>query len=170
MTKSTDYSKNSAFFLLIIGLTSVDIALDFRSGVHIKHLLVEFVVLFVSLLAFNFYLDRLKTNQVKVKGQIDGANENVKKSLLQLESLKDELSHFKNQFKDEIDQQFIVWKFSKAEAEVALLLLKGLTLKEIAETRKSNEKTVRAQCSSVYKKSALKGRHQLSSYFLDFIF
>ena len=132
--------------------------------------MIEFIVLFVSLLAFNFYLDRLKVNQSKVKNQIDGANENAKKSMLQLEDLKHELSHFKNQFKNEIDQQFSAWKFSKAESEVALLLLKGLSLKEIADTRGSNEKTVRAQCTSVYKKSNLSGRHQLSSYFLDFIF
>ncbi|MGH1469293.1 MAG: helix-turn-helix transcriptional regulator [Bdellovibrionales bacterium] len=170
MTNSTNYSKNSAFFLLIFGLTLADVVLDFRSGVSIKHLLVEFIVLFVSLLAFNFYLDRLKVNQSKVKNQIDRANEQVKNSMIQLEGLKHELSHFKNQFKDEIDQQFSDWKFSRAEAEVSLLLLKGLSLKEIADTRGSNEKTVRAQCTSIYKKSNLSGRHQLSSYFLDFIF
>ena len=81
MTNSTNYSRNSAFFLLIAGLTLVDIVLDYRSGVSIKHLMIEFIVLFVSLLAFNFYLDRLKVNQSKVKNQIDGANENAKKSM-----------------------------------------------------------------------------------------
>lgn len=170
MTNSTNYSKNSAFFLLIFGLTLIDTILDFRGGVSIKHLIVEFTILFISLLAFNFYLDRLKVNQQKVQNQIDGAQKNAEESRQKIEGLRLELGHFKSQFRDEIDQQFLTWKFSKAESEVALLLLKGLSLKEISETRGSNEKTVRTQCTSVYKKSGLSGRHQLSSYFLDFIF
>jgi DNA-binding CsgD family transcriptional regulator len=170
MGHSTKYGKNSAFYLLIVGLTLVDIALDFRSGVSIKHLLVEFLVLFISLLAFNFYLDKLKVSESRVKDQIKDANDEAQNSKVQLEDLKFELSHFKNQFKNELDQQFFKWKFSRAESEVALLLLKGLSLKEIADARSANEKTVRAQCTAVYRKSDLKGRHQLSSYFLDFIF
>ena len=59
------------------------------------------------------------------------------------------------------------WKLTHAEKEVALLLLKGLSLKEVAELRHVSEKTARAQSFSVYAKSGLGGRAELSAFFLE---
>jgi DNA-binding NarL/FixJ family response regulator len=50
---------------------------------------------------------------------------------------------------------------------VALLLLKGLSLKEIATVRATSERTVRAQARSLYSKAGLTGRAALSSFFLE---
>ena len=161
--------QNMVFFIVIAGLTLADIIFDFSEGVGFKHLFVEFLVLFICLVGFNFYFDKLrartKLNEAKFK-QIESENINFQNELL---VVKDELSTFKNQFKQELEKEFKKWRFTPAESEVALLLLKGLSLKEIADARHSNEKTVRAQCTAVYRKSDLKGRSQLSSYFLDFI-
>jgi DNA-binding CsgD family transcriptional regulator len=66
-----------------------------------------------------------------------------------------------------IASQFERWGLSSAEREVALLLLKGLAHKEIADVRGTSEKTVRQQALSVYRKAGLAGRAELSAFFLE---
>lgn len=66
-----------------------------------------------------------------------------------------------------IDDQFGRWELSAAEREVALLLLKGLSYKEIADLRQTSEKTVRQQGLAVYRKAGLSGRAELSAFFLE---
>ena len=56
------------------------------------------------------------------------------------------------------------------EKDIALLLIKGLSMKEISALRGSSDATVRQQSASVYKKSKLDNRNQLSSYFLEDLF
>jgi DNA-binding NarL/FixJ family response regulator len=53
------------------------------------------------------------------------------------------------------------------EREVGLLLLKGLTHKEIAEARSTTETTIRQQALAVYRKSGLRSRAELSAFFLE---
>jgi len=66
-----------------------------------------------------------------------------------------------------IDAQFSRWNLTEAEREVALLLLKGLSLKETAAVRATSERTIRAQARSVYSKAGLTGRASLSAFFLE---
>lgn len=66
-----------------------------------------------------------------------------------------------------IDAQFSRWNLTDAEREVALLLLKGLSLKEIAAVRATTERTIRAQARSLYSKAGLTGRAALSAFFLE---
>jgi DNA-binding CsgD family transcriptional regulator len=66
-----------------------------------------------------------------------------------------------------IDAQFARWHLTEAEREVALLLLKGLSHKEIAAVRASSERTVREQARSLYAKAGLTGRAALSAFFLE---
>lgn len=54
-----------------------------------------------------------------------------------------------------------------AESEVALLILKGLGLGEIAALRSTSERTVRDQARAVYRKSGLANRASLSAFFLE---
>ena len=66
-----------------------------------------------------------------------------------------------------IEQQFSRWNLTDAEREVALLLLKGLSTKEIAAVRAVSERTVREQARAIYAKAALTGRAALSAFFLE---
>lgn len=68
---------------------------------------------------------------------------------------------------DAIDEQFKLWNLTEAEREVALLLLKGLSLKEIAQVRSTSERTIRAQARALYAKAGLSGRAALSAFFLE---
>lgn len=66
-----------------------------------------------------------------------------------------------------IDAQFGRWSLTDAEREVALLLLKGLSTKEIAVVRAGSERTVREHARSIYAKAGLTGRAALSAFFLE---
>ena len=66
-----------------------------------------------------------------------------------------------------IDLQFTRWSLTDAEREVALLLLKGLSTKEIAAVRAGTERTVREHARSIYSKAGLTGRAALSAFFLE---
>ena len=64
-------------------------------------------------------------------------------------------------------KQFAQWRLSPSESEIALLLIKGLSMKEIAEARQVKEKTIRQQATSVYAKSGYAGRHELAAHFIE---
>lgn len=66
-----------------------------------------------------------------------------------------------------IDGQFTRWKLTAAEREVALLLLKGLSTRDIADLRQTREATVRQQAQVVYRKAELTGRADLAAFFLE---
>ncbi len=68
---------------------------------------------------------------------------------------------------DAIDRQFERWGLTAAEREVAMLLLKGLSHKEIAVVRDASVLTVRQQARAVYAKANLSGRAALSAFFLE---
>ena len=69
-----------------------------------------------------------------------------------------------------IQQQFRDWQLSASEGDVAMLMLKGLSHKEIANLRKSSSATVRQQAAAVYAKSGLSSRAELAAYFLEDLF
>lgn len=66
-----------------------------------------------------------------------------------------------------IGDQFEQWGLTSAESEVGLLILKGLSYKEIALLRDVSEKTVRQQAHAIFQKGKLNGRAALSAFFLE---
>jgi DNA-binding CsgD family transcriptional regulator len=66
-----------------------------------------------------------------------------------------------------VERQFETWDLSPAEREVALLLLKGLSFKEIAAVRDTSERTGREQARAVYRKAGVSGRAELSAWFIE---
>lgn len=68
---------------------------------------------------------------------------------------------------EKIDEQLNEWSLSAAEKNVALLLIKGLSTKELAHVRGTSEKTVRQQASQIYAKANLENRAELAAFFLE---
>jgi DNA-binding CsgD family transcriptional regulator len=66
-----------------------------------------------------------------------------------------------------MDRQFEEWGMTAAEREVGLLILKGLSHKEIAALRATTEATVRQQAQAIYRKAKLPGKTAFSAYFLE---
>lgn len=66
-----------------------------------------------------------------------------------------------------IDERFTAWELTPAEREIALLLLKGRSHKQIAYATGRSERTVRQHAVAVYHKSGLNGRAELAAFFLE---
>lgn len=86
---------------------------------------------------------------------------------LEGEKWRSDASVFLKGLGDAIDAQFSRWNLTEAEREVALLLLKGLSLKEAASIRATTERTIRAHARAIYSKAGLTGRAALSAFFLE---
>ena len=63
--------------------------------------------------------------------------------------------------------RFDVWKLTASEREIALLLIKGLSVQEIADLRETRPGTVKSQSSAIYQKADVKGRNELAAYFVE---
>lgn len=70
-------------------------------------------------------------------------------------------------FSRAIARQFDEWQLTRAEREVALLILKGEGHKQAAAKLGRSERTVRQHAVEVYRKAGLQGRAELAAFFLN---
>lgn len=92
----------------------------------------------------------------------------------ELEAARRDGGHWREQAQAHLDglgtairAQFRAWRLSDAESEVCLLLMKGLSHREIGLMRGTSDATVRQQARAAYEKSGLHGRASLCAYFLE---
>ena len=149
----------SAVLLLVI----TDIVSDFKEGVDFWHLLLEGGVGLISVFGIFYVLrDSFKTKKSlkETHQKFSAYREESEKWRLDSKKYLDGLS-------SAIDEQLSKWELTGAEKEVAFLLLKGLSLKEVAIVRNTTEKTARVQSMAIYAKAGLSSRSELSAFFLE---
>ena len=73
-------------------------------------------------------------------------------------------------FSDAMQHRFTEWSLSMAEQDVALFILKGSSIAEIAEMRNTAEGTIKAQNAAIYRKAGVSGKSQLMSLFIEDLF
>lgn len=100
----------------------------------------------------------------------DALANNIARSIAQGEAWREERREEIAALGQAIEQQFKLWRLTEAEIDIAGLMLKGASQKEIALARNTSEATIRQQAQSVYRKSGLSGRAELSAYFLESLF
>lgn len=147
----------------VAALVGLDILTDLREGVVLWHVLTEAFIGSVALGGVFYLLRGTFTLRHRLEKEIEEFTAFKKEAQVwRAESRKyvEGLAHA-------IDQQLTKWNLTVAEKEVAFLLLKGLSLKEIAEVRETTEKTARVQSTAVYAKSGVSGRSELSAFFLE---
>lgn len=66
-----------------------------------------------------------------------------------------------------VDEKFAHWALTKAESDVAWLVIKGFSTKETAELRGTSEGTIKSQCNAIYRKVGVSGRAQLLSVMVE---
>lgn len=157
-------------FLGVALFAALDIWSDFREGTTLAHVAAEAGVLLVGLLGSIFMARRL----VHTLRQARAVHKEAFELAEQLEVTRAEANRWRSEARDlmeglavALDDQFERWNLSPAEKEVALLLLKGLSHKDVAEIRLVTEATARQQARAVYKKAGLSGRHDLAAFFLE---
>ena len=88
---------------------------------------------------------------------------NIQKNAEAAETIEIQKGHF-----DEIAQsRFHIWMFTNSEMDVAKLILRGLSLKEIAAARSVSLGTVKAQTNAILKKSGVQNRAAFLGLFID---
>jgi len=143
-------------FAVIAVLIATDLVIDFMEGGSLKHLAVELLVLIVAATGTGLLWRKFRQTRT-----------HLAKALVEAEQWRQESRELMRGLSVAIEHQFRRWQLTKAEAEVGLLLLKGLSHKEIAGIRSTSERTTREQARSLYRKSGLSGRSALSSFFLE---
>lgn len=155
----------TAFVLLVVALlTTLDIIEDNADGAPWSHLLIEAIVV-LSATFGAMYLVHKVTKHFKYQNRV--LQIDVLAARQDAQRWRKEASTLLAGLGEAIEDQFDLWQLSAAEKEVGILLLKGLSHKEIAAIRNTNEKTVRQQSTSLYAKASLDGRAQLSAFFLE---
>lgn len=157
-------------FIAMALLAAFDLASDLGEGTTVGHLLAEGGVLLVGMLGAGLMAFRLVTLLRRERA----ARKEAVELAARLHATEAEATRWRDAARDlleglraAIDRQFERWALSPAEKEVALLLLKGLSHKEIAELRSITEATARQQARAVYKKAGLTGRNDLAAFFLE---
>jgi tripartite-type tricarboxylate transporter receptor subunit TctC/DNA-binding CsgD family transcriptional regulator len=107
-----------------------------------------------------FQRKRAARREEALKSQLQVSREDA-------EHRKEESEQLRQGISEQIDRQLNSWGLTEAEQEVALLILKGLRHKEIAELRGTSERTVRQQAMTLYKKAGIGGRTDLAAFFLE---
>ena len=154
---------SAVLFVVIAVLIGIDVIGDYRSGTRALHLAVELVVMALAV-----------TGVVVLWRMMQAAQQRAEVLTADLEAARVEARRFSEEARDSlrglgeaIDRQFERWGLTAAEREVGLLLLKGLTHREIGDIRKTSEATVRQQALALYRKAGLRGRTELSAFFLE---
>ncbi|MEM5492022.1 helix-turn-helix transcriptional regulator [Hoeflea sp. AS16] len=66
-----------------------------------------------------------------------------------------------------VNEKFERWALTRAELDVAWLVIKGFSIREIAELRGTSEGTIKSQCNAIYRKVGVSGRAQLLSLIVE---
>lgn len=153
-------------FLLVafsITLAVVDIIEDIHAHEPLHQVLFEALIFVFAI----FGIVTLLKRNFLLKSEIKDMRLELAVTHGEAQKWKNEHSSLIKGLGSAIDNQLTVWGLSPSEKEIAFLLLKGLSFKEISDVRGTNEKTVRQQALKVYEKSNLAGRSELSAFFLE---
>ena len=152
-----------ALFAAIAVLIGVDLAADSQTGADGGHLAIEALVMALAAVGvISLWREFLMAETLAARLSVD------------LAAARAQAAHYRNEAREAlqglgeaIDSQFERWQLTAAEREVGLLMLKGLSHREVAEIRQTSDATVRQQALMVYRKSGLANRSELSAFFLE---
>jgi len=153
----------AGFVLFVFATSAIEISLEFADGETIASMaddVLWFAVSAALLAIFGYERQR----QRKELGELQGQLVRAWGKLAQLDVRSQELAA---QYRAVIQKQFDAWGLSRSEQDIVILILKGLSFREIAELRNTRDKTVRQQASSVYRKADVSGRNELVAWFFD---
>lgn len=150
--------------LVVLAIVNIiDIYSDLIKGDSVIHILEETFMVIVFLVFIAFLIKTLAENTKKLE-LLSVELENIKQIN---EKQTKEMKQARADYSGVIRQQFKEWNLSKVETEIGFLLLKGLSLKTIANFRQVTEKTTRQQASNIYIKAGVAGRHELAGWFFE---
>lgn len=157
-------------FALVAVLIGVDLLADWRAGTSLAHAATEGATVLLGVAGavwMGVRLTSLGRQARQLEQQASSLAQHLEASRAEAERWRTEVAGLLAGVSAAIDAQLTAWGLTPAEKEVALLLLKGLSHKEIGELRGVSEATVRQQARALYAKAGLSGRSDLAAFFLE---
>jgi len=136
---------------------------DISLGVPMWHVFSESLIVLVSGFGALFLVKDIRSrilNTVRLKQELVFSDE-------KLRNISQAMKNARHADRHIIHNQFEQWHLTLSEQEIAMLLLKGLSFKEISSVRNTKDKTFRQQASVIYSKANIEGHHDFSAWFLD---
>lgn len=155
--------KSRKFFYSVMALNIFfifDLFYDYVSEASTDHLVTDQMFVLILTIVVALGLPKFFKKMEKIEYDYDQVKGRLRFS-------SNEIDKFKMGINEQIEKQRITWKLTSVESDILILLVKGLSFKEISELRKTKEQTVRQQAQKIYKKSGLTGRKELAAYFLE---
>ncbi|MBL4898938.1 MAG: LuxR family transcriptional regulator [Colwellia sp.] len=150
-------------FLIIMSLNFFDVLTDISLGIPGWHIFSEVLIVLVSGVGALLLIKDIQAKTFDIS--------RLKQALLisddKFRNISDEMKNARHEYSAVIQSQFKQWSLTPSEQDVAMLLLKGLSFKEISGVRNTKEKTVRQQASVIYSKANVEGRHEFAAWFLE---
>lgn len=153
----------SGLFVLITFFVGADLAADLSAEMSVAHIGVESVALLIGLTGAwgtGMQLRRSLARAHALEHHLQG-------TLSDLDRTRQEMNELRKGLGSALDHQFDRWALTAAQREVALLVLKGLSYREIADLRNTAEHTVRNQALAIYRKAGLTNRAEMAAFFLE---
>ncbi len=155
---------------MVVAGGTIDLLLDRPTSLFTTHVLFELTLILVSLGS----LVALALKWRRTSARLAGSERSLAAARRSLDERRAERDAWRRSAEgalaglgQAIDRQFAVWELTPTEAEVALLLLKGLGHKQIAGATGRSERTIRQHAVAVYHKAGLGGRAELAAFFLQ---
>ncbi len=149
--------------IIIMLLNLFDVITDISLGVPTWHVVSESLIVIVSGLGALFLIREIRArtlHTIQLKQELAFSDN-------KLRDISEEMKNARHEYSNVIHAQFEQWVLTPSEQDVAMLLLKGLSFKEISGVRNTKEKTVRQQASVIYSKANVEGRHEFAAWFLE---
>jgi DNA-binding CsgD family transcriptional regulator len=153
----------AALFVLIAVFMTVDLVADAASGISSTHAAVELAALGVALVGVGRALWQLR----RALGWTQELQRDLRRTQADVERWRAEAHAVLAHLGTALEHQFERWELTPAESEIALLILKGLSYKEVANARGTTERTVRHQALAIYRKAGFAGRAEMAAFFLQ---
>lgn len=149
--------------LIVTSFVAIDLTADLLAGMTVTHVTLEIFALCIALAGvagvarqMHDILRKARDLQVDLQG-----------TRADLDRWRSEAQGLLRRLGAAIEHQFCDWGLTSAEREIALLILKGLSYKEVATARGTTERTVRHQALAIFKKAGLAGRAEMAAFFLQ---
>ncbi|MBI2520724.1 MAG: helix-turn-helix transcriptional regulator [Bdellovibrio sp.] len=149
-----------AFALLIVGDVQIKLQHEGFSFVSFRNVLTEIGMVVAvsvgSVLGWSLFVDNRHRFR-DAMGQLEADFVRWKKRS----------AYFAKDFQQHLESTFTDWELTSSERDIALLIIKGLSLKEISDIRDCSDRTIRNHANTIYKKAGVKSRSELSAYFFE---
>lgn len=77
------------------------------------------------------------------------------------------LSMLRGDFQRVLEDRFVTWRLTVAEADVALMLIKGLSANDIARARNTAVGTVKAQTTAIFRKISVSSKAEMMAVIVE---